>query len=177
MGLPCRKLHDFWSELRTFVRAAVPMWEPAAVQSASCRNANFEIASAYHVTSSLRLKLITPTVTAAPKSDISQLTPWFAAGTLDPREARLFAAATQRDPGLVEDLAAARAERAEVAAMGEALGRPSMRPMMALFAAIDAELRSAASDGTRLAVGQTHAPLPPPATASNRRLKKIRHWR
>lgn len=43
------------------------------------------------------------------------------------------------DPTLADDLAAARAEHAAVTALGEALGRPSARPMLALFAAIEAD--------------------------------------
>lgn len=86
--------------------------------------------------------------------DDALLTPWIATGAVTPQDARLYAAAVAADPALHHDLAAARAERAAVVAMGEALGHPSIRPMLALFAAIDAQAQRNPDDVARLTLAK-----------------------
>ena len=124
-------------------------------------------------------------MTSSPKSrtrlrsvDDALLTPWVATGAIDPQDARLYAAAVASDPALDDDLAAARAEHAAVMAMGEALGRPSVRPMLALFAAIDADCDSISDNVTKLTFQRPRAPLAfdtPPA--SGPKSGKLRCWR
>lgn len=124
-------------------------------------------------------------MTSSPKSktqlrsvDDALLTPWVATGAVDPQDARLYAAAVAADPALDDDLAAARAEQAAVVAMGEALGRPSVRPMLALFAAIDAECDAVAGNVTKLTFERPRAPLAfDTPTASDPKSGKLRRWR
>lgn len=131
-----------------------------------------EIASAPDVTSSPKSRTCLPSV------DDVLLTPWVATGVVDPQDARLYAAAVAADPALDDDLAAARAEQAAVVAMGEALGRPSVRPMLALFAAIDAERDSVIDNVTKPTFQRPRAPLAfDTQAASVPQSRKLRCWR
>ena len=72
-------------------------------------------------------------------SDIELLLPWYAAGTLNARDARKVEEALTRDPDLVRQYGVIREEYAGTIDMNESLGAPSARAMQKLFAAIDAE--------------------------------------
>jgi len=72
-------------------------------------------------------------------SEIELLLPWHAAGTLNPRDARRVEDALARDPELVRQYAAIRAEHEETIQLNESLGAPSARAMQRLFAEIEAE--------------------------------------
>lgn len=74
----------------------------------------------------------------APDS-IRMLLPWYANGTLAPRDARRVEEALARDPSMAAELAAIREEAAETIHLNETLGVPSSQAMQRLFAAIDAE--------------------------------------
>jgi anti-sigma factor RsiW len=71
--------------------------------------------------------------------EIEMLLPWYAAGTLNPRDARRVEEALASDPGLARQYAVIREEYAETIHLNESLGAPSMRAMQKLFVAIDAE--------------------------------------
>lgn len=71
--------------------------------------------------------------------EIELLLPWYAAGTLNPRDARLVEEALARDPELAGQCAAIRQECARTIHLNESLGAPTARAMQKLFAAIDAE--------------------------------------
>ena len=71
--------------------------------------------------------------------DVEALLPWYAAGTLSARDAHCLIVALASDPGLAEQCAAVRAERAETIRLNESLGSPSPNVVHKLFAAIDAE--------------------------------------
>ena len=71
--------------------------------------------------------------------DIEALLPWYAAGTLNAREARRVEEALARDSELAKQYAVIREEYAETIGLNETLGEPSARAMQKLFAAIDAE--------------------------------------
>ena len=72
-------------------------------------------------------------------TEIELLLPWYAAGTLNARDARKVEEALARDPDLVQQYAVIREEYAGTIDMNESLGAPSARAMQKLFAAIDAE--------------------------------------
>jgi anti-sigma factor RsiW len=72
-------------------------------------------------------------------SEIELLLPWYAAGTLNARDARKVEEALARDPELARQYAVIREEYAGTIDLNESLGAPSMRAMQKLFAAIDAE--------------------------------------
>jgi hypothetical protein len=72
-------------------------------------------------------------------SEIEMLLPWYAAGTLNARDARRVEEALARDPVLARQYAVIREEYAETIDLNESLGAPSARAMQKLFAAIDAE--------------------------------------
>ena len=72
-------------------------------------------------------------------SDIELLLPWYAAGTLNARDARKVEEALARDPELARQYAVIREEYAGTINLNESLGAPSARAMQKLFAAIDAE--------------------------------------
>jgi anti-sigma factor RsiW len=72
-------------------------------------------------------------------SEIEMLLPWYAAGTLNARDARRVEEALVRDPELARQYAVVREEYAETIDLNESLGAPSARAMQKLFAAIDAE--------------------------------------
>ncbi|MBV8926936.1 MAG: hypothetical protein JOZ74_16325 [Bradyrhizobium sp.] len=72
-------------------------------------------------------------------SEIEMLLPWYAAGTLNARDARRVEEALARDPELARQCAVIREEYAETIGLNETLGAPSTAAMQKLFAAIDAE--------------------------------------
>ena len=72
-------------------------------------------------------------------SEIEMLLPWYAAGTLNARDARLVEEALAVDPELAKQYAVIREEYTETIDLNESLGAPSARAMQKLFAAIDAE--------------------------------------
>jgi hypothetical protein len=71
-------------------------------------------------------------------SEIELLLPWYAAGTLDQREAQQVEAALAGDPELARHYEWVRAELAQETYISEAAGEPSDRDVNALFAKIDA---------------------------------------
>ena len=71
--------------------------------------------------------------------EIEALLPWYAAGTLDARDAHRVEDALARDPGLARQFAVIQDEYAETIHLNESLGAPSGLAMQKLFAAIDAE--------------------------------------
>jgi hypothetical protein len=73
------------------------------------------------------------------RSDIEDLLPWHAAGTLDYRAAQSVEAALASDPDLARRYELVREELAQTVHLNESLGAPSARAMDALFAKIDAE--------------------------------------
>jgi anti-sigma factor RsiW len=72
-------------------------------------------------------------------SEIELLLPWYAAGTLNARDARRVEEELTRDPELARQYAVIREEYAETIGLNESLGAPSAHAMQKLFAAIDAE--------------------------------------
>ena len=72
-------------------------------------------------------------------SDIEELLPWHAAGTLSRRDAQRVEEALKRDPELARRYALVREELGETILLNETLGAPSARAMEKLFAKIDAE--------------------------------------
>jgi Putative zinc-finger len=77
--------------------------------------------------------------------DIEALLPWYAAGTLDAREAAQVEAALTADAALARRLDLVREEMTEAIILNEALGVPSARVMENLFKAIDLERHPAHS--------------------------------
>jgi hypothetical protein len=73
------------------------------------------------------------------QSDIEELLPWHAAGTLSRRDARRVEQALARDPELARRYALVRDEFGETIHLNETLGAPSAHAMEKLFAKIDAE--------------------------------------
>ncbi len=73
------------------------------------------------------------------RSEIEELLPWHAAGTLGSRDAQRVEAALQRDPELARHYQLVREELAQTIHLNETLGAPSARAMETLFARIDAE--------------------------------------
>ena len=72
-------------------------------------------------------------------SDIEELLPWHAAGTLSRSDARRVEDALARDPELARRYALVRDEFGETIHLNETLGAPSAHAMENLFAKIDAE--------------------------------------
>lgn len=72
-------------------------------------------------------------------TNIEELLPWHAAGTLDPREAEQVEAAMAGDPELLRRFQLAQDEMMATVDLNEALGHPSPQVMTRLMAAIDAE--------------------------------------
>ena len=72
-------------------------------------------------------------------SDIEELLPWHAAGTLSRRDAQRVEAALARDPELARRYALVREELDETILLNETLGAPSAHAMEKLFAKIDAD--------------------------------------
>ena len=73
------------------------------------------------------------------QSDIEELLPWHAAGTLGHRDMQRVEAALAGDPELARRYELVREELAQTVHLNEMLGAPSARAMTALFAKIDAE--------------------------------------
>jgi hypothetical protein len=73
------------------------------------------------------------------RSEIEDLLPWHAAGTLDHRDMKRVEAALAEDPELARRYELVREELGETIHLNETLGAPSARAMEALFAKIDAE--------------------------------------
>jgi hypothetical protein len=76
---------------------------------------------------------------APERSEIENLLPWHAAGTLSRRDTQRVEDALARDPELARRYALVRDELGETIHLNETLGAPSPRAMEKLFAAIDAE--------------------------------------
>jgi hypothetical protein len=72
-------------------------------------------------------------------SDIEELLPWHAVGTLSRRDAQRVEEALARDPELARRFALVREELGETIHLNETLGAPSAHAMEKLFAKIDAE--------------------------------------
>jgi hypothetical protein len=72
-------------------------------------------------------------------SDVEQLLPWHAAGTLSRRDSQRVEDALAHDPELARRYALVREELGETILLNESLGAPSGRAMEKLFAKIDAE--------------------------------------
>jgi anti-sigma factor RsiW len=85
-----------------------------------------------------------------PHSEIEELLPWHAAGTLNAREAQSVEAALERDPELKRRYELVREELAQTIHLNETLGAPSARAMTELFAKIDAEPRRRAAPSLNL---------------------------
>jgi hypothetical protein len=73
------------------------------------------------------------------RSEIEDLLPWHAAGTLNHRDAQRVERALADDPELARRYELVRDELGETIHLNETLGAPSARAMTALFAKIDAE--------------------------------------
>jgi hypothetical protein len=76
---------------------------------------------------------------APERSEVENLLPWHAAGTLSRRDAQRVDDALARDPELARRYALVRDELGETIHLNETVGAPSPRAMENLFAAIDAE--------------------------------------
>lgn len=72
-------------------------------------------------------------------SELEELLPWHAAGTLSRRDAERVEDALSHDPELARRYALVREELGETIHLNETLGAPSARAMENLFAKIDAE--------------------------------------
>jgi hypothetical protein len=97
------------------------------------------------------------------RSEIDDLLPWHAAGTLEPRAAQDVEAALVRDPELMRRYMLAREEMQATVELNESLGQPSPRAAARLFAAIDAEgaRKPARSAGLASRIGEFIASLTP----------------
>jgi hypothetical protein len=73
------------------------------------------------------------------QSDIEELLPWYAAGTLSRRDSQRVEDALAKDAELARRYAMVRDELGETILLNETLGVPSGRAMEKLFAKIDAE--------------------------------------
>ena len=80
--------------------------------------------------------------------EIEALLPWYAAGTLNARDARRVEDALKQDAALQKQYAVIREESAETVALNEELGAPSSSALQKLMAAIDAEPARASSAAT-----------------------------
>jgi len=85
--------------------------------------------------------------------DLEALLPWYAAGTLDSREADEVEAALATDRELARRFDLVRDEMTETILLNEALGVPSARVMENLFKAIDKERKSARAPAARIGLG------------------------
>jgi len=96
-------------------------------------------------------------------SEIDELLPWHAAGTLSRKEAQRVEDALAKDPELARRYALVREELGETIHLNETLGAPSARAMEKLFAKIDAEpaRRPAVSLNLAARVGEFFASLTP----------------
>jgi hypothetical protein len=75
----------------------------------------------------------------APGRDIEELLPWYAAGTLNRRDAQRVEQALAEDSELAHRYALVREELSATIHLNETLGAPSARAMEQLFARIDTE--------------------------------------
>jgi hypothetical protein len=80
--------------------------------------------------------------------EIEALLPWYAAGTLNARDARRVEGALRQDAALQKQYAVIREEATETVALNEELGAPSSSALQKLMAAIDAEPARASSAAT-----------------------------
>ena len=98
------------------------------------------------------------------RSELEELLPWHAAGTLSAREAKAVEAALVRDPELRRCYELVREELPQTIHLNETLGAPSSRAMADLFAKIDAEPRRHAAPSIHLGarVRAFFASLSPP---------------
>jgi len=72
-------------------------------------------------------------------AELELLLPWYAIGALEEADTRRIAVALASNPERVRESAMIRREQTAVLDAAEQLGKPSLRPLVALFAAIDAE--------------------------------------
>ena len=79
------------------------------------------------------------TINKETQSDIEELLPWHAAGTLSRRDTQRVEDALANDPELARRYEMVREEFGETILLNETLGAPSGRAMEKLFAKIDAE--------------------------------------
>ena len=86
-----------------------------------------------------RSRLAMNTTNKEMHSDIEELLPWHAAGTLSRRDTQRVEEALARDPELARRYALVREELGETILLNETLGAPSAHAMEKLFAKIDAE--------------------------------------
>lgn len=100
---------------------------------------------------------------APERSDIEELLPWHAAGTLSRRDAQRVEDALARDPELARRYELVREEFGETIHLNETLGAPSAQAMEKLFAKIDAEpkRRPAMSVGLGARISEFFASLTP----------------
>jgi anti-sigma factor RsiW len=100
-------------------------------------------------------------------SEVELLLPWYAAGTLDRREAQEVEAALAHDPELARRYEWVREELGQETLINEAWGEPGARDMAALFAKIDAEpaRRSPAPANIAARIGEFFASLSPQTLA------------
>jgi anti-sigma factor RsiW len=103
------------------------------------------------------------TTTNETHSDIEELLPWHAAGTLSRRDAQRVEEALAGDPELARRFAMVREELGETILLNETLGAPSAHAMENLFAKIDAEpaRKPAASLNLAARVAEFFASLSP----------------
>jgi anti-sigma factor RsiW len=90
---------------------------------------------------------------------IAELAPFYVAGTLSADEAARFEAELARDPDLLRNVAAARAERDEVLALNETLPAPSPHALEKMLGLIDAEPARKPSLWSRLDIGSALADM------------------
>ena len=90
--------------------------------------------------------------------DVEALLPWYAAGTLDTREADEVEAAIAGDKELARRFGLVREEMTESILLNESLGAPSARVMENLFRAIDKEPKRRSSPA-RIGLGAWFADL------------------
>jgi hypothetical protein len=95
------------------------------------------------------------------RSEIEDLLPWHAAGTLSRRETEQVEAALARDPELARRLELVREELSATIHLNETLGAPSPLAAEKLFAAIDAERKPMRSLGLSARITEFFASLTP----------------
>jgi hypothetical protein len=86
--------------------------------------------------------MITTNNEAPEREEIETMLPWFAAGTLNRRDAARVEAALAQDTELSRRFEAVRDELGETIRLNESLGAPSARALTRLFEKIDAEAPS-----------------------------------
>lgn len=87
--------------------------------------------------------------------ELELLLPWHATGVLDAEETRCVRAAMASNDRFADEFATIRREQAAVVELAAQDGAPSLRPLIALFAAIDADLASPAKVVTFKIAGTT----------------------